>query len=389
MKILLVHNKYKHQGGEDKVFARENSLLACNGHQCFEFVEDNENIHGFLNKLMVGLNSIYSKKIRDKIDNIIKSKKPDIVHVHNFFPIISPSVFDACQLNGVPVVFTLHNFRIICPGALFMRSGAICTKCLNQTPYHAVSGKCYRDSLVESFAVARLVAYHRKHHTWGLRIDRFIALSGFSKNIFVEAGLPPSKISIKPNYYTKVKPNSNFRERGGALFVGRLSGEKGINTLINAWRGLAVPLTVAGCGPLLGVVTGAANPYISYLGQIDEDSVSFQMSSANFLVVTSECFENFPLTLAEAFAHGLPVIASRLGAMAEIVEDGVTGLHFESGNAEDLAAKVRWMNDHPDECRQMGYNARREFEAKYTPERNYEMLMKIYQEAIDEKKKSR
>ena len=128
---------------------------------------------------------------------------------------------------------------------------------------------------------------------------------------------------------------------------------------------------------------------LNCLGQLNADQVSTEMTNAAFLVMPSECYEGFPMVLVEAFAHGLPVIASRLGGMAEIVEDGITGLHFEPGNAEDLAAKVRWMTDHPEECRQMGYNARREFEAKYTAERNYEMLMKIYQDAIDEKKPSR
>ncbi|MEJ2200036.1 MAG: glycosyltransferase, partial [Desulfuromonadaceae bacterium] len=213
-----------------------------------------------------------------------------------------------------------------------------------------------------------------------------------AKSRFVAAGFSARKIAVKPNFYAEKKGSAHSRDfgnRSGALYVGRLSAEKGIRTLLRAWSELTVPLWVAGGGPLLDEVQHCETETLHCLGQLGADQVATEMSRAVFLVLPSECYENFPLTLAEAFAHGLPVIASRLGAMAEIVEDGVTGLHFEPGDAADLAAKVRWLNDHPEECRQMGCNARREFEAKYTPERNYDMLLKIYQEAIDEHQKRR
>jgi len=392
MNILVLHNSYQIYGGEDSVVKYELDLLSRYGNTSILHLLENGSITGWRKAISTAFGVSHSKLGYEFSRKILAETQPDVAHIHNFFPLLSPAEYEACQGVRVPVVQTLHNYRTICPGALLMKEGQICEKCVTSNPYQAVLHGCYRNSRLGTLAVARMVDYHRRRNTWGTKVDRFIALTEFAKKKFVEAGFPEHKIAVKPNFYSGagVANHAEASEsRVGALFVGRMSQEKGIRTLLSAWRQLSIPLKMAGGGPLLDEVRNAGLNTVETFGLLPPEQVSSALSRAAFLVLPSECYENFPLTLAEAFAHGLPVVASRLGAMAEIVEDGVTGLHFELGNADDLAAKVRWMNNHPDECRQMGYNARRVFEQNYTPDRNYEMLMKIYREAIDEKKQSR
>ncbi|BCL60060.1 hypothetical protein DGMP_07530 [Desulfomarina profundi] len=223
--------------------------------------------------------------------------------------------------------------------------------------------------------------------TWQNKVDRFIALTQFARQKFIEAGFPGEKIIVKPNFCEV--PGVRDQTPGmkhGALFVGRLGREKGIATLLAAWKMLNVPLRIAGDGPLAYLGTEHRSPSIIFLGRLTSEQVYHEMSQAAFLVMPSEWYETFGLVIIEAYAHGTPVVVSKLGAMAEIIEDGVTGLHFEPGNPHHLAEKVQWMHDHPEECRQMGQNARQVYEEKYTPEKNYEMLMDVYHQAIEARK---
>ena len=388
MKVLQVHNEYIHVGGEDAVVGAEKLLLISRDQQVVQFFVTNEHINNIIAKCKIGIVASYSKEAKNWLAEKITQNNAEIIHVHNFFPLLTPSIYDACHEARVPVVQTLHNYRIICTGALLMRSGKVCEQCIYGSPYQAVLYGCYRNSRLGSLAVARMIDYHRKRRTWQTKVDRFIALTHFAKDKFIEAGLPAEKISVKPNFYNYSGEDHRNGARKGALFVGRLSREKGIYTLLEAWQRLEIPLRIAGDGPLMSEVSQkGVSSIITLLGSIASNQVADEMLKALFLVMPSVWYEGFPMVLVEAFAHGLPVIASRLGSMAEIVEDGVTGLHFEAGNADDLAAKVKWMHEHPDECRRMGENARKVYEEKYTPERNYEMLMDIYQQAIDERKK--
>ena len=382
MIILQVHNRYQHAGGEDAVVRAERALLEAKGHHVSLFEVSNDEIRGFWRKLRVALNVAYSQKSRDRLGKAISDFKPDVVHVHNFFPLLTPSVYDACREACVPVVQTLHNYRTLCPGALLMRDGRVCEDCIKGSAYRSVLYGCYRGSSLGTIAVARMVEFHRKCGTWREKVDCFVALTSFSKTKFVEAGFPEEIISVKPNFYDGEADDKSCSDREGALFVGRLSKEKGVHLLLKAWRGLDIPIRIVGDGPLLDEVKQSALLAVSTLGQRSGAEVLTQMRRAAFLVMPSVWYEGFPMVIAEAFAHGLPVIASRLGSMAEIVEDGVTGLLFEAGNAEDLAAKVRWAIEHPDEMLQMGRNARSVYEEKYTSEANYRQLMEIYQKAI-------
>jgi glycosyltransferase involved in cell wall biosynthesis len=387
MRILIAHNAYQQRGGEDAVVEAEIDLLNTYGHEVVTYFRSNDDITA-ISGASVAIQTLWSSRTKDEMAKLMRAFQPDVIHVHNTLPLISPSIYWAAARAGVPVVQTLHNFRLMCLNALYLREGKVCEDCAGCLPWRGILRKCYRNSGTASSVLASMLILHRALGTYDHKVDRFIALTQFAKNKCVEANYPANKLTVKPNFYSGVRTADDQTEgctRHGALFVGRISQEKGISTLIRSWTEIDCDLRLAGDGSLTGEVDSAGNQRIKRLGSLPSVEVSAAMSESEFLVMPSVWYEGFPMVLVEAFAHGLPVVASRLGSMAEIVEDGVTGLLFETGNAEDLAVKVRWMIEHPDECRQMGYNARHEFEQKYTPERNYEMLMKIYQEAIDEK----
>ncbi|WP_027358833.1 glycosyltransferase family 4 protein [Desulforegula conservatrix] len=389
MRILIVHNYYQLSGGEDAVVDAEKNNLLRNNHTAELFSLTNDSISGTLPKIKSALNIHYSNGSRQKIGDFIKRYAPDIVHVHNFFPLITPSVYDACIENNIPIVQTLHNYRIICPNALLMRDGHICEECINKIPYKAVLNRCYRNSIPGSASVAFMIEFHKRKKTWQNKVNRFIALSEFSKSKFIQAGLPENKITVKPNFTGKnltVTPDTESQEPF-ALFAGRLSEEKGVDTLMDAWQNLPYSLIIAGDGPLMQSAIKKGKKNFHFHGMLDKKKLINKMNDSSFIVLPSICYENFPMVIAEAFSLGIPVLASRLGGMAEIIKDGVNGLHFESGNPKDLADKARWLFEHPEECRKMGENALKTYEEKYTPEKNYEMLMDIYNEVIEEHKR--
>nr|NJM03241.1 glycosyltransferase family 4 protein [Desulfobacula sp.] len=389
MNILLIHNSYINQGGEDFVVRIETNLFKAKGLIYKTYCIENIKITDLSSKIRIGLKAPYSKDQKQIIFKKIIELNPNIVHVHNFFPLLTPSVYDACIEAGVPVVQTLHNYRTICPGALLMRDGKICEICVTASPYNGALHTCYRNSFFASFAVARMVAYHRKKLTWQYKVNRFIALTEFGKNKFIEADFPANKIIVKPNFVEdplksekSIHPNRN----GKALFVGRLSPEKGVDILNKAWKNIHYPLEIAGTGPLFSELKKNSPDNITFLGQLSKEEVTHKMMESSFLIMPSICYEGFPLVIVEAFACGLPVLASRLGSMEEIIQDGITGMHFKAGDADDLAEKVSAMLASPERLIQMGINARNEYETKYTPEKNYELLMDIYNKVIEEHK---
>ena len=383
VKVGVIHTHYQQPGGEDQVCAAEVALLRERGHEVAELTFDNRNLEDLPPWRQAGL-TLWNQEAYQRVREAIREHRPDILHVHNTFPLASPAVIHAAKAEGVPVVMTLHNYRLLCVNALFFRQGRVCEDCLGRLPWRGVLHGCYRDTRPASAVVAGMLTLHRALSTWNL-VDRFIALTAFARGRFLAAGFPPEKVAVKPNF---VHPDPGPGEgRGGyALFVGRLSPEKGVFTLLEAWRRLGgrIPLKVVGDGPLMAEVSRRARgiPGVEILGRKGTAEVYALMGEASFLVFPSECYEGFPMTIAEAFACGLPVIASRLGAMAEIVEEGRTGLLFEPGDAEDLAAKMEWAWAHPRELAEMGREARREYEEKYTAERNYERLMAIYHRVL-------
>ncbi|MBC7251929.1 MAG: glycosyltransferase family 4 protein [Anaerolineae bacterium] len=389
MRILLAHNHYLQPGGEDVVFEVEKALLERMGHEVIPFVENNARLNG-MNPLKAATNTVWSRESKERLARLIQEAKPDVAHFHNTFLMISPAAYYACREAGVPVVQTLHNYRLICPGALLMRDGRVCEDCVGKAvPWPGVVHGCWRGSRLQTSVVTAMLAVHRLMRTWTEKVDMYIALTEFARRKFIEGGLPAEKIVVKPNF---VNPDPGEGQHQGdyALFVGRLSPEKGVRTPLRAWRRLKdVPLRIMGDGPLMEEIQAFVRREelkgVEVLGRRPREEVLRLMQEARVLVFPSEWYEGFPMTMAEAFACGLSVIASRLGAMAEIVEDGRTGLLFKPGDPEDLAEKVKWAWRHPKEMAEMGREARREYETKYTAERNYEMLMQIYQRALGRK----
>jgi len=387
MRALFVHNRYRQSGGEDAVFAAETAILRKHGHEVVEYLDDNHRIYG-LNPLVVAANTVWSYSSRDKLRQVLREAKPDVVHFHNTFLLISPAAYYACWETALPVIQTLHNYRLLCPAATFFRDGHVCEDCLDKTPpWPGVWHACYHDSRVQTGVVASMLTLHRLLKTWQNQVHIYIALTEFVRRKFIEGGLPEKKIVVKPNF---VYSDPGMREGKGeyVLFVGRLSPEKGVSTLLKAWQNLkGIPLKIVGDGPLMEEVKAFVETHglekIEILGQRSHEEALSLIKGSRFLIFPSEWYETFGRVIIEAFACGVPVIASRLGAMEEIVEDERTGLHFEPGNSEDLAAKVEWAWIHTKEMQEMGREARREYELKYTAQKNYEMLMEIYRRAME------
>lgn len=394
MRILQLHNLYKISGGEDVVVQAEKTLLENHGHEVVLLQADNQNITNFFSQAMTALNTVYSFSAKKRVQAEIAKFQPDVVHVHNFFPLWSPAVYDACQEAKVPVLQTLHNYRLFCAGAFFYREGKVCEDCLGKFfPWSAVVHRCYRGSRVGSAVLATMQAVHRVRGTWKERVNLYIALTEFARDKFIQAGLPADKIVLKPNFLLS-SPELQGTKRNYALFVGRLSPEKGIDTLLAAWGlkaanglGQKIPLKIVGDGPLADQVAMTAKeiPGVEWLGRQPQEQVQKLMQNAKMLVFPSVWYEGFPMVIVEAYALGLPVVASNLGSLSSLISPGRTGLHFRPGDAHDLAAKVEWAITHPQELAQMGREARAEFEAKYTAAANYRQLMDIYQLALGSK----
>jgi len=380
MKILIAHNAYQMRGGEDEVVDAEISLLRAHGHQVLVYRRHNDELQQ-AGKLAAGLATFWSRQSVSEIRQVCKHFSPEVIHAHNTFPLISPSLYWAAESLGVPVVQTLHNFRLLCPQATFLRAGGICEDCLGKNPWRAVDRKCYRGSHAETAILAGMLSLHRTLGTFRHKVALYIALNRFCRDKFVQGGLPPDRIRIKPNFSISGQSPCAPSSRSGGLYVGRLSAEKGLEILIEAAGKLPpVDLRIIGSGPLQAVAQTAFGERC--LGFQPLDRIFQWMNSALYLVLPSVCYESSPRTVTEAFSCGLPVIASRLGALPEIIEDGVTGLLFSPGDSADLAAKITWANAHPERMLVMGQAARRQYEARYTPEANYPALLDIYHEAI-------
>lgn len=395
MKIIVVHNHYKQPGGEDVVFQQETALLRDKGHDVHLYVRDNSDVDGYpgLQRLVLLQKAIWSTDTYREFRQLLDHEKPDLVHIHNIWVMISPSIYVACQHAGVPVVQTFHNYRLLCPAGTFFRSGGTCEECLDHGQWRSVLHGCYRESRTETAAKALMLAIHRWRGTWTDCIDAFIALSDFSRAKFIRGGLPPEKLFVKPNF-VHPDPGVCNEKDDYAVFIGRLSPEKRVSTVLNAWRQLSRPirLLIIGGGPEAAglqkqaIANGLRN--VDFQGYLPRDQAVGLLRRARFLIFSSEWYENFPVTIAEAFACGVPVICSKMGAMQEIVENGRTGLYFIPGDPIDLATKVDWAWNHLDQMEEMGRKARREYESKYTAEKNYPHLMNIYQHVLTRKSKA-
>jgi len=398
MKILLVHNFYQSSSpsGEDAVFRNEVDLLKKNGIDVLTFEKYNDDVRTFSAKIKTAIEIPWSRKTYKELKDLLKKEKPDIAHFHNIWYLISPSAYYACKDAGVPVVQTLHNFRFFCINGLLMRNGRICEECIGKIPWRGIRYGCYRGSRMYSLPIAIADGIHFLKGTWRKKVDAFIALTEFGKKKYIECGLPEAKNFVKPNFLPDL-PVTPLAETPFAppyaIFLGRLSAEKGLSVLINAISLLRlnvkkrILMKIVGDGPLrenLQQIVKYGNvEEIEFTGKKSFTEVTELLKYSRFMVLPALSYEGFPMAIREAFACGKPVIASRLGAMAELVEDRKTGLLFEPGNPEDLATKIHWLTENEHACEEMGRNARKVFEQRYTAENNFGMLMKIYEAVLN------
>lgn len=385
LRVLLCHNYYQQAGGEDESFADEARMLEVRGHRVAIYTRDNASIETG-GRLRVAAETIWSRRTLRDVRELIARERPDVLHCTNTFPLISPSVYTAAREAGVAVVQALRNYRLMCPKALLYREGAICESCVGRTvAWPAVLHGCYRGSRAASAVVAGMLATHRARGTWDRDVDLYYAPSEFTRSKFVEGGWPAERTRVKPNFVDP-DPGPGEGDGGYVLFVGRHAPEKGLQTLVEAWRHIPepIPLKVIGDGPLADLLVAAArrDQRIEWLGRRRSAEVLESMGHAGLVVQPSEWYETFGRTIVEAFARGTPVVVGGIGAMAELVDHGRTGLHFQPRDPADLAARIRQLMLDPDRRRAMRVEARREYLARYTADPNYRALIEIYGEAI-------
>jgi glycosyltransferase involved in cell wall biosynthesis len=387
--VLFIFNRYVYEGGENVVTAAEKDLLEHYGHRVIFCEWDNRDLAqgSFFDKLAMAWRPTWSSEAYRRISRLLRDEKPAVVHVQNFFPLASPSVFYACAAAGIPVVYTLHNYRVLCANGIFLRNGQPCTECIQCGPMHAVRYGCYRDSRLATVPVSVMQLVHNRLQTWHKKVTLYIAPTEFVKGQFVRAGYAPEQIAVKPHF---VFPDPGWSDRVEPymLFVGHLAEKKGIHVLLDAWRNIQVPLRVLGDGPLQDyaaryVRDQGLSDRVKLLGRLPVPEVLEQLRHATCMIVPSLHHEGFPRVVVEALACGVPIIASRLEPLDELIEHGRTGLLLDKTAPDQIVEAVRTLLRDPETLREMRKSARKEFEDKYTAEANYTQLVGIYGRAIE------
>lgn len=386
MRIAVLHNFYLETGGEDVVFRSEVELLRSHGHEVLTYTVSNEVIHA-ISPLQAMRMGMWNTQTYRELRQWFREHRPQVAHFHNILFVLSPSAYQAAYDEGVVVVQTLHNYRLICPGGQLLRNHKPCELCVGkQLPLWGVLYGCYKS---RSATVGATLHILRQRPLWRYAVQRFIALTEFSRQKFIQGGLPPEKVVVKPNFLAP-DPGEGTHDGGYALYVGRLSKEKGIDVMLDAWAQMPaeIPLKIVGDGPLADLVRQASErqAHIQWLGKQPRETVLTLMKQARLLVFPSICYENMSLAIVEAMATGLPVVASGHGSMATMIWHGETGWLFEPGNADALRDQVRIAWEQGARLREVGCAARNEYLQHYTAERNYEALMNIYRQAIQELK---
>jgi len=385
VRVGIFHNHYVWRGGEDAVVALEAELLRKAGLEVQLFSLDNRDaqLDSLAGRLRAGWRARGSSESARRVAEFLATHPIDVAHVHNFFPLLTPAVHELLHARGIPLVQTLHNYRLFCANGAFLRAGRPCEDCVAAGPWNAVRHACYRGSRVQTAVWAEATAHERRRRTFERCVTLFVAPSAFARNKLAAAGLDPAKIVVKPN--PVADPGEPRFGGHGAVYVGRLSEEKGPRLLLEAWRELAgLPLTIVGSGPLEAELRelGSRIPGVRFTGQLPAQGVREQLRAALFLVAPSLCYENFPLAVAEAMAAGTAAVASHPTAMSELVEPGRTGLLFPSGDAKALARACRELAASPARAEAMGREARARYEDELSPERSVARLLELYQRAL-------
>ena len=387
MKILQIHNEYSFKGGEEDVVESEKKILIQNKCKVFQLIRKNKyEINNIFQKINVAKNLSYSKKSYQIVESEIIKIKPDIVHIHNTFPLWTFSVIEACSKLKIPIVMTLHNFRLICAKGVFYRNNQICEICTKSSPLNAIRYGCYQNSIIKSIPVAFMIQKYRKGLNLLKKVNKVIVLTEFSKKKFLEINFPENKIAVKPN---SIPINFKFNteiKKSGFLYASRLSEEKGILDLIIAHKKFNFDLTVCGDGPLKKELI--TNKKIKYLGFLKKNNLIKIMEKSKFLIFPSKCYEGFPIVFLYAFSLETIVIAPKLGSISSIIKHKKNGILFKPNDIDDLINKIKWVLSNKNKCEEIKKNAKKEFEEKYSDQINYKMLIKIYEEAINDTKKN-
>jgi glycosyltransferase involved in cell wall biosynthesis len=382
LKILQVHTNYRQAGGEDAVVRAEGELLEAAGHTVIRYRAQNPT-----NPLAMGAglavapwNAAAARRLR----RFAEEQTPDLAHVHNTWYALTPAVFAALKQAGVPVVMTLHNFRLVCANGLLFRDGRPCQDCVGSHPWHGVRHRCYRDSALASTAACATVATHRRRGTWDHDVDAFFALTEFARQRFIESGLPADKVLVKPNFTADPGPRANrAADSDFVLFVGRLSPEKGIEQLLHAWNEAdpqPLRLLVVGDGPLRNRVTVLAGPRTQVLGYRAPEQVRQLMLRARALLCPSRWYETFALTIVEAMAAGLPVIASNLGGIPDVLHDAAPMLLPPEDHAAWVGA-LRQLKD-GEALLESGKQGRLRYEDRFSETAALDILESGYERAL-------
>ncbi len=390
--IMVVHNRYQLRAGEDTEVDAEIANLADHGHDVQRFIVDNESIRnsGRASRVRLAVETIWSRRAARQLSDAVRRDRPAVVHVHNTFPLLSPAIYGALDRTGAAIVQSIHNYRPVCPSANLFRDGRNCTDCVGRRfAWPAIVHACYRESRAQSAVVAGMLTAARGTRAWEGAVDRFIAPSRTVADTLAGPAIPRERIVVKPNFVgADPGPGAAGDRDDTYLYAGRLAPEKGVRTIGASWaqlQGTPATCRLAGSGPLADEIAAlaAADPRLVPLGTLDRAGVSAELRRARALIFPSIWREPFGLTIVEAFASATPVIAARFGAPADLVEEGVTGLFFNPGDAAGLAERVRWASGHPVEMAEMGSRARRDYELRYTAEANYGALIDVYRQALD------
>jgi glycosyltransferase involved in cell wall biosynthesis len=388
MKVLLVHNFYQNFGGEDAAALAEQHLLETHGDSVVVYARHNKEIaeYTWIEKVRGSAESVDCTQTRDEVARIARDVRPDVAYIHNFFPLISPSIYQILHQHAIPIVQFVHDFRLFCPNGLFYTGGSICERCKTGAFFNAVRHRCYRDSYLSSFLAASIVASARRNHVFD-RVSLFVCPTEFSRKKMMEGGIPADKIRTKPHFVHATGVSPKFEPGDYVLYLGRLSREKGLFTLICALaQENTVPVKIAGAGPMEKEIRSILHDqgirHIQLVGfKSGEEKWEILRNSA-FVVIPSECYETFSLSAVEAHAAGKPVIASRIGALPFVIKDGKNGLLFEPKNAADLRQGVRKLFGQRSDIERMGRYGRALVNTKYTPEHSYNCLSAIFSQAV-------
>lgn len=385
MKIVYCHNYYRHRGGEDVSFECDLELLRARGHEVIPFTRNNHDLSGTSPSTIA--KTIWNRQAEREMLELLTREKPDVLHCNNLFPMISPSVYRAAAALKIPVVQALRNYRNVCANSFLFRDGEVCRKCLHSSAAWAgIRHRCYRDSAAATAVVVAGQIANRVFRIQNRYVDAYFTPTEFAKQVHVEAGYPSDKIFRRSNF---ILPDLGWdcEKKDYGLFVGRLSPEKGINTIASAWseHHIQTPLRIIGEGPESANIEKQTShmSHVECIGQLPTDQVLDQIAGAKFLIISSQWYETFGRTIAEAFSRGTPVIASNLGAMAELVSDSENGFLFEPGDASSLANAVRRMNElTPGQHAVMQGSARRSYDERCSPEVSYRELLAVYDSVV-------